>query len=105
MMAVVALPGMPRARVGTMLPPTAALLAASGPATPSMAPLPNSSLYFDQRLVSLYEMSAAVVAPSAGRMPMNIPISQEMLIALAHLRKSARLGSRTAVRARRSRTM
>ncbi len=53
MMAVVALPGMPSARVGTMLPPTAALLAASGPATPSMAPLPNSSLYFDQRFVSL----------------------------------------------------
>jgi hypothetical protein len=53
MMAVVALPGMPRASVGTMLPPTAALLAASGPAMPSMDPLPNSSLCFDQRLVSL----------------------------------------------------
>ena len=52
MIAVVVLPGMPSARVGTIAPPTAALFAASGPATPSIAPLPNWSLFFDQRLVS-----------------------------------------------------
>ncbi len=53
MMAVVVEPGMPSASVGTIEPPTAALFAASGPATPSIAPLPNSSLCRDQRLVSL----------------------------------------------------
>ena len=53
MTAVVPLPGMPSARVGTMAPPVPALFAASGPAMPSIAPLPNSSLFFDQRLASL----------------------------------------------------
>jgi hypothetical protein len=35
--------GIPKARSGTKLPPVAALLAVSGPATPSMAPCPNVS--------------------------------------------------------------
>ena len=35
--------GMPRASMGTKAPPAAALLAVSGPATPAMAPFPNSS--------------------------------------------------------------
>ncbi|MNR44011.1 hypothetical protein D3C85_1626990 [compost metagenome] len=41
MMAAVAEVGMPSVSSGTSVPVTAALLAASGPATPSMAPLPN----------------------------------------------------------------
>ena len=45
--AVVAPPGMPRVSVGTKLAFAAALLAASGAATPSIAPLPNSALFFD----------------------------------------------------------
>ncbi len=35
--------GRPRVSSGTSTPAAAALLAASGPATPSIAPLPNSS--------------------------------------------------------------
>ncbi len=42
MTAVVAEPGMPSVSIGTMAPAEAALLADSGPATPSMAPWPNS---------------------------------------------------------------
>ena len=41
--AVDADPGMPRVNSGTMAPAVAELLAASGPATPSIAPLPNRS--------------------------------------------------------------
>ncbi len=74
MTAVVPLPGMPRARVGTMAPPVAELFAASGPAIPSIQPDPNSSGVFDQRLASLYPIIAAMVPPSAGKMPMKVPI-------------------------------
>src|SRR5687768_18425673 len=95
MIAVVVLPGMPSASVGTMAPPTAALLAASGPATPSIAPLPNSVLLLDQRLVSTYAIIAAVVAPSAGRMPMKVPSTLEIEIAFMHFLTSSQLGSLT----------
>ena len=43
MIAEVALVGSPSESIGTMVPAALALLAASGPATPSMAPRPNSS--------------------------------------------------------------
>ena len=43
MTAVVALPGIPNAKVGTIAPPVAALFAASAPAIPSIAPFQNSS--------------------------------------------------------------
>ena len=46
---VTGLPGMPSERTGMMLPATAALLADSGPATPSMAPFPNRSGCADMR--------------------------------------------------------
>ena len=49
MTAAVADVGRPRASSGTSTPAAAALFAASGPATPSMAPLPNSSLCLDSR--------------------------------------------------------
>ena len=42
-MAMTALAGMPRVSRGMKAPPVAALLADSGPATPSMAPVPNFS--------------------------------------------------------------
>jgi hypothetical protein len=41
--AVDAEPGMPRVNSGTMAPAEAALLAASGPTSPAIAPLPNRS--------------------------------------------------------------
>jgi hypothetical protein len=43
MMAAVAVVGSPSVSSGTSVPVADALFAASGPATPSMAPLPNSS--------------------------------------------------------------
>ena len=43
MTAAVAVVGMPSVSSGTRLPAAEALLVASGPATPSMAPWPNSS--------------------------------------------------------------
>ncbi len=46
MIAAVAEVGRPSVRSGTSVPAADALLAASGPATPSIAPLPNSSGYF-----------------------------------------------------------
>jgi len=45
--AAVAEVGRPSARSGTRTPAALALFAASGPATPSIAPFPNSSLFFD----------------------------------------------------------
>jgi hypothetical protein len=47
MIAVVAEPGMPSVSIGTMAAVAAALLADSGAATPSMAPLPKRSGVFD----------------------------------------------------------
>jgi hypothetical protein len=44
-MAVAGVKGIPRERMGTKAVLEAALLADSGLATPSMAPLPSSSLY------------------------------------------------------------
>ena len=44
--------GMPSVISGMKAPPAAALLADSGPATPSIAPLPNRSGVFDSRFSS-----------------------------------------------------
>ena len=52
MMAAVAEVGRPSVSSGTRVPAAEALLAASGPATPSMAPLPNSSLCLLRRFSS-----------------------------------------------------
>ena len=47
--AAVALVGRPSASIGVSVPAAEALLAASGPATPSMAPCPNSSGCLESR--------------------------------------------------------
>ena len=52
--AAVAEVGKPSANIGTKTPAAFALLAASGPATPSIAPLPNSSLFLDKASVNIY---------------------------------------------------
>ena len=49
MMAAVAEVGRPSDRSGASVPAAAALLAASGPATASIAPLPNSSGFLASR--------------------------------------------------------
>ena len=53
MIAAVAVVGRPSVRSGTSVPAAEALLAASGPATPSIAPLPNSSGFFASRFSSV----------------------------------------------------
>ncbi len=53
MIAAVAEVGRPSVSMGTSTPAAEALLAASGPATPSMAPVvPNSSLWLESRFSS-----------------------------------------------------
>ena len=47
--AMTTLGGIPKVNRGIMDPPVAELLADSGPATPSIAPLPNFSGCFDRR--------------------------------------------------------
>src|SRR5882762_2786431 len=75
MIAVVAETGRPRARSVARLPVTDALLAASGPATPSIAPLPNSSGCLVIRFSSVYERTVGISAPPAGIAPMGNPMS------------------------------
>src|SRR5947208_16247063 len=73
MTAAVAFVGRPSDSIGTKVPAAEALLAASGPATPSMAPLPNSSLCFDSRFSVMYERNVGSSAPPAGRAPNGNP--------------------------------
>ena len=56
-----------------MAPAEAALLADSGPATPSMAPWPNSSGCRETFFSTVYERNEAIVAPAPGRIPMKKP--------------------------------
>src|SRR3972149_10605333 len=73
MMAVVADPGMPSVSMGTMARAEAALLADSGPATPSMAPLPNSAGCRDTFFAREYARNVAMVGPAPGSTPMKKP--------------------------------
>jgi hypothetical protein len=70
--AVTALPGMPSDSSGIMLPPTAALLADSGPATPSIAPLPKREGSRATRRSTAYDMNAAVTGPPPGTSPAEV---------------------------------
>src|ERR1700741_2603489 len=73
MTAAVALVGRPSDSMGTKVPAAEALLAASGPATPSMAPLPNSSLCLEGRFSGMYERNVGSSAPPAGSAPNGKP--------------------------------
>src|ERR1700748_3534933 len=73
MTAAVALVGRPSASMGTNVPAAEALLAASGPATPSIAPLPNSSLCLDNRFSVMYDRNVGSSAPPAGSGPNGNP--------------------------------
>ena len=63
-----------------MAPPAAALFAASGPTIPSGEPFPNLSLSLDHLLASLYPIIAATVDPSAGSIPIKVPIPDDLRI-------------------------
>src|SRR3954451_5578675 len=76
MTAAVALVGRPSDSIGTSVPAADALLAASGPATPSIAPLPNSRscpVRFASRFSVMYDKNVGSSAPPAGRAPNGNP--------------------------------
>ena len=98
-------PGMPRARVGTIAPPAAALFAASGPTIPSGVPVPNSSFLSLKRLASLYPMIAATVEPSAGKIPINVPIPDDRKIQFFNSLSSSHVGNFIAFASIRSTTL
>ena len=75
MMAVVPLPGIPRHSRWIRDPPAAALLADSGPATPSIAPLPSSSLCLLTFFSRPYETKLATAAPAPAMPPTKNPES------------------------------
>ena len=66
---------MPSVSSGTSVPVAAALLAASGPATPSIAPRPNSSGRRDRRFSSAYDRKVGISAPPAGMVPNGKPMA------------------------------
>lgn len=72
----------------------AALLADSGPATPSMAPVPNSCAYLDAFFSSEYDANEASVAPPPGRMPSSEPSAVPRRMAGTMRLKSSRPGHR-----------
>ena len=72
-MAVVGDPGIPSVIIGSIEPVDAALLAASGAATPATLPLPNVSPSFENVLARPYDISEAGVAPAAGSVPTKKP--------------------------------
>src|SRR5262245_3134312 len=74
-MAAVAEVGIPRVSNGTKTPVAAALFAASGPATPSIAPLPNSSGCLVSFFSVAYERKVGISAPPAGMVPNGKPIA------------------------------
>jgi hypothetical protein len=73
MIAAVAEVGRPRASRGASMPAAAALLAASGPATDSIAPLPNSSGFFDRRFFMRYDRKVGISLPPTGSVPNGKP--------------------------------
>jgi hypothetical protein len=63
-------------RSGTSTPAAAALFAASGPATPSIAPSrPNSARFGDRRRSIMYERNVGISDPPAGSAPIGKPRS------------------------------
>ena len=57
------------------MPAAEALLAASGPATPSIAPWPNSCGRFDSRRSAEYDRNVGISEPPAGTTPSGNPIA------------------------------
>ena len=71
--AVVGDPGIPSVIIGSIDPVDAALLAASGAATPATLPLPKLSGSFENVFASPYDIRDAGVAPAAGSVPTKKP--------------------------------
>ncbi len=85
--------GIPSDSSGTMAPAVAPLLAASGPATPSMAPCPKRSGVFETLRSSVYEMKVASTLVGPGISPVKNPTREPRAIGAADCRHSSRVGS------------
>src|SRR4051812_6065758 len=91
---VLALPGSPSDSSGTIAPPTSELLAASGAATPSMAPLPNRSGRRDMFFCSVYDTNDAMVEPPPGTDPTRNPVIDPCAMAPRQSLRSCHVGNR-----------
>src|SRR6185312_9393526 len=92
--AVVPEPGIPSVSSGTSAPPVSELFAPSGAATPSTAPLPNSSGRRDTAFSTPYEMNEAMVEPAPGRTPIRNPSTEPCTNAKRQSFRSWSVGSR-----------
>ena len=92
--AITALDGIPSVSIGMKDVWAPALLADSGPATPSIAPLPNSSGCRDSFFSSEYEANEASIAPPPGKMPRIDPMAVPRKIGAIIRRISSRVGIR-----------
>src|SRR5512136_1664911 len=88
-------PGMPRANIGTIAPETAALLEDSGPATPSITPVPNFSGCFETLFSTPYARKEAIVGPDPGMQQIPKPTRVPLMIAHRQDQISAMEGKRS----------
>ncbi|GAB3960102.1 hypothetical protein GCM10027614_81040 [Micromonospora vulcania] len=86
--------GSPRVSSGMNDVCAAALLADSGPATPSIAPRPNSCGRLEIRFSTAYEVNEARTWPPPGRTPSAAPRPVPRRIGPTVRRRSARVGQR-----------
>ena len=84
-------PGTPSVSRGTNEPLAAALLAASGAATPLMLPLPKVSPSLARRFSVMYARKDATVAPAPGNTPTKKPWTELRATGAAMVLTSSRL--------------
>ena len=66
---------MPSTSSGTIALPVVALFAVSGPATPAIAPWPNSSGCFEKRFSTAYDTKVEITCEMPGMKPNRKPKS------------------------------
>ena len=91
--AITALVGMPSVSIGMNEACAPALLAASGPATPSIMPVPNFSGVLEIFFSIAYEVNEASTAPPPGNTPRNEPSAVPRTIGAIDRFISSQLGS------------
>ena len=97
--AIEALAGMPIVSSGMKDEVAAALLADSGPATPSIAPRPKREGSFATRFSAAYAARLAITAPPPGSTPRKKPMTEPRPIAGAACLRSLRDGQMLAIAA------
>src|SRR5690349_21940279 len=92
--AMVALAGMPSVSVGMNLHCASALLADSGPATPSIAPCPKRDGSLASFFSTMYDENDAMEGPVPGNTPKKAPSAVPRAIAGAEVLMSVHVGQR-----------